>query len=104
MGLLSIHDVTTRLAPAGVQVARLASRPLSSASVPQIGIIPKHRVEGGHRPVASGAPATRGAHNSETLVQQPDHQSLVRESIPSQVTEALPVDAFRGPPSRRISA
>ena len=78
IGLRSIQDYTLRLAiPAGIQVAQLASRPLSSAPVPRFGIILKHRVEGGRRPFASGTPATRGAHNSETLVQRPDHQSLV---------------------------
>ena len=66
-------------------------------------IILKHRVEGGRRPLASGTPAIWGAHNSEALVQQPSHQSLVRESIPSQVIEAPSVGAFRALPSRRIS-
>ena len=58
-------------------------------------------VEGGRRQFASGTPATRGAHNSETLEQQPD-QSLVRESMPSRVTVANLVDACPGAPSRRI--
>jgi hypothetical protein len=53
-----------------------------------------HGVEGGRRAFASGAPATRGARNSETLMQQPDHQYLVRESIPSRIAEAPSVDAF----------
>lgn len=103
IGLPSIHDFTLRLAlPAGIQVARLASRPRSSAPVLRFGIILKHRVEGGRRPFASGTPATRGAHNSETSMQQPDHQWLVRESISSRITVALSVDTFRGSPSRRI--
>jgi hypothetical protein len=40
-------------------------------------MILEHRFEGGRRPFASGTPANRGARNSETLVQQPDHQPLV---------------------------
>ena len=87
--------------PAGIKVARLAPRPLSSAPVPRLGITLKHSVEGGRRQFASGTPATRGAHNSETLRQQPD-QSLVRESIPTRVTVAVLVNAFSGAPSRRI--
>ena len=48
----------------------------SSAPVPRLGIILRHSVEGGRCPFASGAPARRGAHNSETLMRQPDHQSF----------------------------
>lgn len=76
IGLISIHDFTLRLAPAGVQVASLASRPLSSTSVPRFGIILNHRFEGGRCRFASGTPAIRGAHNSGTLAQQPDHQLI----------------------------
>src|SRR3990172_4567038 len=46
IGLISIHDVPLRLTPARVQVAPLASRPLSSPSVPRVGLIltlPLHR-------------------------------------------------------------
>jgi len=62
----------------GGQLARLASRQ-SGVCAPalRVGIILKLLIEGGRRPFASGTPATRGAHNSGTLVQQPDQQSLV---------------------------
>src|SRR5258705_5834896 len=68
--------------------AGLSRRPLSSAPVPRPRIILRHRLEGGCCPFASGTPATRGAHNSETLVQQPDRQLLVRESVPSRIAES----------------
>ena len=48
-----------------------------SAPVRRLGITLKHRVEGGRCPFALGTPAILGAHNSDTLMQQPDHQSLV---------------------------
>jgi hypothetical protein len=103
IGLPSIHNFKLRLAsPAGFQAARLASRPRSCAPVLRFEIILKRRVEGGRCPFASGTPATRGAHNSEKPMQQPDHQSLVRESIPSRITVALSVDTLPGPPSRCI--
>ena len=73
-----------------------------SAPVRRLGITLKHRVEGGRCPFALGTPAILGAHNSDTLMQQPDHQSLVREYIPTRITEALSVDAFRGSPSSGI--
>src|SRR3990172_8047177 len=76
IGLISIHDFTLRPAPAGVQLAPLRSRPLASSSVLRVGIILNHRIEGGRCPFASGTPAIRGAHNSGTLVQQPDHQLI----------------------------
>ena len=77
IGVLSIHDYTLHSGiPAGIPVTRLASRPLPRAAVSRLGIILKHRIEGGRCPSASGTPATRGAHNSETSVQQPDHQTL----------------------------
>jgi hypothetical protein len=59
------------------QVARLVSHLKSSAPILRLGLILKHHVEGGRCPFASGTPAKRGAHNSETLVQQPDDQPLV---------------------------
>lgn len=100
--LTSFSGFTPRLdLPAGIKAARLAPRPLSPAPVPRPGITLKQSVEGGRRRFASGTPATRGAHNSETLRQQPD-QPLVRESIPTRVTVAVSVDAFPGAPSRRI--
>jgi len=77
IGLPSIHDFTLQVASPRVKVAPLASRPLSSASVLRTGTILKYRIEGGRCPFASGTPARRGAHNSATLVQQPDHQSLI---------------------------
>jgi hypothetical protein len=73
----------------------------SSAPVPRLGIILRHRLEGGRCPSASGTPATRGAHNSEILVQQPDRQLLVRESLPSRIAETCSVDAYRRSLSRR---
>lgn len=98
----SIPGFTLRLdLPGGIQVARLAPRPLSLASVPRLGIILKHSVEGGHRPFASGTPATRGAHNSEKLRQQPD-QLLVRKSIPSRIIEVFSVNTFLRSPSSHI--
>ena len=51
--------------------------PLLVCQVPRLGTILKLVVEGGRRPFASGTPAIRGAHNSETLRQQPDHCWLV---------------------------
>ena len=69
--------------------------PLAIYSGSRLGIILKHRVEGGRRPFASGTPATRGAHNSEIRVQQPDHHWFVRVSIPNRITVALTVDSFR---------
>ena len=52
IGPPSIHDFTLRLAiPAGTQVARLASRPLSSAPVPRFGIILKPSCRGWSLPV-----------------------------------------------------
>lgn len=86
-----------------LRTARLASRLWSSVSGRRLGIIRGHRVEGGHRSSASGAPARRGAHNGETLVQQPHHQCLVRESIPRRVAETLSVDAFCRLLSRHIA-
>jgi len=101
--LLTIPGFKLRLnLPVGIQVAPLASPPLPFAPVPRLGIILKHRVEGGRRPFASGTPATRGAHNSEIPMQQPD-QPLVRESIPSRTTEVLLVDAFLGSASIGIA-
>ena len=69
--------------------------------VPRLGMILRPRLEGGRCPFASGAPATGGAHNSETLMRQPDHQLLVQESVPGRIAEALLVDAFRRSLSRR---
>lgn len=82
---------------------QLDRRPFVVCSGLRLGIILRHRVEGGRRPFASGAPARWGAHNSETLMQQPDHQLLVQESIPSRIAEALSVGAFRRSLSRRIA-
>jgi hypothetical protein len=36
-------------------------------------------------------------------MRQPDHQPLVRGSIPSRIAEALSVNAFRRPVSRHIA-
>jgi len=77
IGLLSIFDCTyAQASPQGSKqrdsrraLCRLLQFPGSENL--------KHRVEGGRRPFASGTPATRGAHNSESVVQQPDHQSLI---------------------------
>ena len=79
-------------------------RPLGATSAPALrpGIILRLHLEGGGCPSASGAPARRGAHNSETPVQQPDQQFLVRESVPRRVAETLQVDAFRRGLSRRV--
>lgn len=60
--------------PPGIEVSRLASPPWRPAPVPRLGITLKHRVEGGHCAFVSGTPATWGAHNSETSMQQPNHQ------------------------------
>ena len=87
-----------------LHATRLRSRVLSSAPVPRPGITLRHPLEGGRCLFASGTPATRGAHNSETLMQQPDHKLLVRESIPSRIAEALSVDAFRRFLSRRTAS
>lgn len=81
--------------PAGITAARYAPQPLPPALVTRPGIPLKHGVEGGRRRLASGTPATRGAHNSKTPRPQPD-QSLVREPIPNRITAAIPVNAFRG--------
>lgn len=75
IGPPSIQVFTLRLTlPAGIEVSRLAPRPWGPAPVPRPGITLKHRVEGGHCAFVSGTPATWGAHNSETSMQQPNHQ------------------------------
>lgn len=57
----------------------------------------EHRVEVVATRSLQAHPQTRGAHNSETLRQQPS-QWLVREPIPTRVTSAISVNAF---PQRR---
>jgi hypothetical protein len=78
-------------------------RLFSPAPVPRPGIILRLPLEGGRCLFASGTPTTRGAHNGETPMQQPDQTFLVRESVPSRIAEALSVDAFRRFLSRRTA-
>jgi hypothetical protein len=61
--LLSIHDYTRRPSvPAGFHVARLASRPQSSAPRPRLGLILKHRA----RVVAARSPQVHPQYGART--------------------------------------
>ena len=103
IALPSVHDFTLRLTlPFGDSGGATRVTPSVVCHDSPVRDNPQNPFEGGRRRFASGTPATWGAHNSETSMQQPDHQSLVRESNSTRITVALSVDTFHRSLSSRI--
>ena len=69
---------------------------LWSGPARRLGITLKHHVKGGRCPFALGTPVILGAHNSDTLMQQPDSAVSLRIHPESALPERFQLTPFAG--------